>query len=262
MKDFSLPFNLEPCKQLDRFALLAEQTYNLGNRGDWFGYFRGGLHGFYSRIYGVVRHYEEIHRWAPRPTMPEYHLASIFFNMDSALECFVFLMNALGNSVAPDQFLDITDAQALRQVAPSNILGKGEQPPLAGYGQYFPSLQTHWQTHGELLQTVVEQHDVSKHREMIYFGGRLRRDAPAGFYEALGITDNQTAQVLFWPMEETSLDPDPKKPRAKRTPKSHQELTLEGVAEDFSRFVDSTLVHALGDATTNIDLAHNDFVRP
>lgn len=66
MPDFAVLFASEPFESLDRLALLARQDYNLGGVGDWFGDFRGGLYGFYARLYGLQRHYFEVHEWLPR----------------------------------------------------------------------------------------------------------------------------------------------------------------------------------------------------
>ncbi len=40
--NFVLDFDLHAFDELDQFALLACQRYNLGNDTDWFGTFRGG----------------------------------------------------------------------------------------------------------------------------------------------------------------------------------------------------------------------------
>ena len=96
MSEYSVEFDLASFEMLDELALLARQDYNLGGAGDWFSEFRGGLNGFYSRIYGVKRQYLEVHEWIPRARLPvetEYHLASILFHMDSALECLTFGLN-------------------------------------------------------------------------------------------------------------------------------------------------------------------------
>ena len=88
MPAFSVQFDLAPLESLDQLALLARQDYNLGGVGKWFNEFRGGLYGFYARLYGIQRHYYEVHAWLPHvrlPTDTEYHLASILFQMDSAL---------------------------------------------------------------------------------------------------------------------------------------------------------------------------------
>src|SRR5260370_33896554 len=104
MPEFAIKFNDFPFKALDELALLACQGYNLGDTGNWFLEFRGGLYAMYARLNGVRRHYYELHAWGPRPIQAvdsEYHLASIFFHMDSALECFTFALNALGWAVKP-----------------------------------------------------------------------------------------------------------------------------------------------------------------
>src|SRR2546426_1428341 len=111
-RQFVLNFDLGPCKELDEYALLARQDYNFGDRGSWFGDFRGGLYGMDHRLAAVNRHYLEVHTWIPVPRHiadAEYHLSSILFNMDSAIECFTFALNALGYSAFADEFRDITD---------------------------------------------------------------------------------------------------------------------------------------------------------
>ncbi len=195
--DFILPFDLRPLEKLDQLALLASQDYNHGNSGNWFGCFRGGLHGIQARIWAAQKHYYEVHAWIPAPRIfahAEYHLASIFFNMDSTIECMTFALNALGNCVAAADFRDVTDERALRRISPLDILGdKGRKPPvppLPGYGKYFPSLQAHWQNCRTFIQLIADQHDVSKHRETIFQGGQLRDDAPSGFYESLGVASD------------------------------------------------------------------------
>ena len=119
MTDFSLKFDMQPFEELDQFALLACQKYNYGNNNNWFGVFRGGLYGFYARIHGVKTHYFAVHSWMPRPRMPsetEYHIASIFFNMDSSIECIAFALNALGFGTSTnDLFRDVTKAKELRK---------------------------------------------------------------------------------------------------------------------------------------------------
>ena len=266
MKDYLLSFNLEPCDHLDQFALLTCQNYNLGNKTDWFGCFRGGLYGLYARIHGTTEHFYEVHAWHPKafnPTEIEYHLSSVFFNMDSSIECFIFAINALGYAVAPKSFLDITSDIQLRRVAPWNILGTVSNSPLPGYSQYFPSLQQHWQSNQGLLDTITEQHDVSKHRsKTIFVGGQVRKDPPDGFFEALGIAHDSKMQVLISPMEEIILKPEPKLPLIKRTTVSRSDMdTLEKVAEDFRDFIDTSCIKAHEDATNYFALPHSQFLR-
>ena len=265
MKDFDLHFDLEDCEKLDEFALLARQDYNLGGKGDWFGCFRGGLYGFYARIYGVRFHYREVHAWRLTHRMlrePEYHLSSILFNMDSAIECFVFAMNALGYVVAPAEFLDVTEEKTLKRIAPSNILGTKTQAPLLGYAHYFPTLQSHWQANEAILATIMEQHDVSKHRSTIYVGGKYRADAPPGFFEALGISDDAATRFQFSPMEEIVLKPEPKTPQGKQAPvANYSDLdTLENIGQRFCEFINQTSKRALTDTRTSIKLVHETFL--
>ncbi len=114
-----LNINISVCEDLDQYALLARQDYNLGKKNDWFGYFRGGLYGFYARIYGVRLHYKDIYSWKFEVHHPvEYNLSSILFNMDSAIECFVFCLNALGYAALPSSFRNVgDDSQFLSELA-------------------------------------------------------------------------------------------------------------------------------------------------
>src|SRR5258708_9896604 len=98
-------------QKLDDFALLADQAYNLGDKGDWFGCFRGGLYGMYGRLYGVQFHHKVIHTWESKLTQMrqvDFQVSSLLFNMDSALECFTFGLNALGWIVEESQFKCVT----------------------------------------------------------------------------------------------------------------------------------------------------------
>jgi hypothetical protein len=178
MLEFSLMFHLAPFESLDNLALLARQDYNLGGVGSWFSEFRGGLYGFYSRLYGVSVHYDEVHSWLPRVRLPrdtEHHLASIFFNMDSAFECLVFALNALGWAAVPSGFRDVSDGKALRSISPIDILGEATggraRLPLPGYTSVFPHLQALWQEHSTTIARIRDLHDVSKHRRTIFAAG-------------------------------------------------------------------------------------------
>lgn len=114
---YEVHFDTRAMEALDQFALLASQSYNLGDPGAWFGSFRGGYQGFNVRLYAVENHYAELHAWHLRRRWhleQEYQLASILFGLDSALECFVFAMNAFGYAARPAEFVDITSHKALR----------------------------------------------------------------------------------------------------------------------------------------------------
>jgi len=269
MTDFTLPFDLSDFRRLDEFALLACQSYNLGDKNDWFGAFRGGLHGFYARIHGVVIHYLTVHAWIPAPRNPietEYHLASMLFNMDSAIECLTFAMNSLGYAALPCEFRDISNERELKKISPKDILGDPSaaksRSVVPGYALLFPTLQSFWQSNRKLLSIVVEQHDVSKHRETIYDGGMARLDTPPGFYEQLGVGDDPAVRSMFWPMAEIILRKDPKSVRAGRTPQEVADFVLlETVASDYCQFVNNSGKCVLQDVFEHIKLAHSEFIR-
>lgn len=264
MTNYDLPFNLKPFEELDNFALLSCQKYNLGNDTDWFGAFRGGLYGFYARIYGVISHYQSVHSWMARPRLPtetEFHLASIFFNMDSAIECLTFALNGLGYAALPGEFRDVTDRNALRFISPQDILGhprsKSPRSLLTGYSRIFPTLQDLWQSQNKLLAAVFEQHDVSKHRQTIYSGGMARLDPPPGFYEALGIKGDTAKEALFWPSAEIILRDDPKAPPHERSSQPQSQLDLlEDVAEKYCALINESGELSCADARANIQLEY------
>ena len=269
MSSFSLQFDSAPFETLDQLALLARQDYNLGGAGDWFGEFRGGLYGFYARFHGVQVHYSEVHAWLPRvrtPTETEYHLASILFQMDSALECLTFALNALGWAAQPYGFRDVTRAKELRRISPIDILGDPSRtPPLnpkAGYAGVFPRLQATWQGQATLIARIREVHDVSKHRQTIFVGGQLRSDPPNGFYEALDIAEDDTQRALLSPMAEILLKHDAKSPAAQRTPAPvEQRQLLEDLVPSFATMIDASGTAALKDAQTNVPLKEKQFRR-
>jgi hypothetical protein len=265
--DYNLKFDLSSYVDLDNFALLADQSYNLGNKGDWFNQFRGGLGGLYTRILGVRIHYREIYSWK-LPMSPicgiqgvEYHLSSILFNMDSAIECMVFALNALGYIANPTQFLDITNEKKLKQISPYNILGK-PQVRVKGYDNYFPSLRNYWHDNRDLINKISEQHDVSKHRSTIFTGGRIRNDPPPRFFEKLGIEGDEEKQALVSPMAEILLTSQPKTPWPKRQPREYKEIDkLEDVTERFCTFINMCGVKVLEDARGRIKLNHYEFIK-
>lgn len=263
MPDFTLKFDQSGGTRLDDFALLATQEYNLGKNNDWFGHFRGGLYGHYSRLTGASIHYANMHQWLPVPqiNLIEYNLASFFFNADSALECFAYALNALGYAAEPALFCDITKASELKKVAPWNIVGnKGNKgnKKLAGYGKYFPLVQQEWARNETLLKKIVDLHDVSKHRRTIYRGGQARLDTPPGFFEGLGITDKST-QILFAPAKEVILMFDPKLEGKSRPLARADYEMLEDIAPSYCKFINKISKLAAKDAKATIKLKENKF---
>jgi hypothetical protein len=271
-KDYVLKFNTASFKALDEFALLADQKYNLGDRDDWFGNFRGGLYGFYARITGVQIHFRKVHSWdfsIKSPSIVEYHISSVFFNMDSAIECLIFALNALGYITDSTKFIDITDEKKLKRICPYNLIGR---PPtysngfISGYDIYFPLLKKYWCESLNLIKLIIEQHDVSKHRSIIFRGGKVRDDPPSGFFEKLGINGDEikdkAKQSNFEPMAEILIVPQLKIPRSKRkTIKPEDIPKLEDIAEKFCTFINVSGTKALDDAKTNIKLNYNEFKR-
>jgi len=267
-KNYILEFDLSSYETLDNFALLADQKYNLGNRDGWFGCFRGGLYGLYARVLGVNLHYHKVYSWQielSTPQITEYNVSSIFFNMDSAIECMVFALNGLGYIADSNSFIDITDEKKLKKISPHNILGK---PPeystgfVLGYDYYFPSLKEYWRENRDLIYTISEQHDVSKHRQTIYIGGRARNDPPPGFFEKLGIAGDRVKESLFTPMAEIILMPEPKAPWHQQRPRDSKAYDkLENIAEKFRTFINVSGVKALEDARSTIKLNHYEFIK-
>lgn len=247
-------------RELDEFALLACQEFNLGNEPDWFGSFRGGLYGFHARIHGVQVHYRALHNWLPlrhrTPSDTDYHLSSVFFNMDSAIECFTFALNALGFAAFREGFNDITDSNKLRKIAPQNILGNlPYMKALPGYLKIFPNVQNYWQENRQILDRIFELHDVSKHRTTIYRGGQLSMESPPGFFESLGIKPGDTGAMLVRPHKEIILEKEPKIPRKERArpdPKTRE--TLEELLPRYGEFLRTSASLALQDSRANIPL--------
>ena len=252
---FELRFTPEPLEELDSFALKACQADNFGNTGDWFGSFRGGIYAVRHRVHAIQRHYAEMHGWSIPPRIlgdVEQHLADILFNIDSAMECLVFGLNALGFAIKPTEFLDVTDRRNLRKVNPGNIAGPNS---LSGYGHIFVGLKKHWVANEQLIDFLVEQHDVSKHRSVAFKGGKMRDDPPPGYFDSLGIPDDPIDRALCRPMAEIILLPDPKMPAVERKPTHPSDhVLLEELVPKFQNFFNEALRLAKEDAMSNIRL--------
>jgi hypothetical protein len=260
---FTLSFDLSPLGTLDKFGLLATQIYNLGDRGNWFYYFRASAQGVDSRVYGISLHYYELHAWLPKRrhrTETEYHLASLFFNMDSVVECFVYMMNALGFAADALSFKDITNQKAMRAIAPRNVIGDAKQSPLVGYGKFFPNVQKLWVDNRALIELIMEQHDVTKHRFAYGLNGRSRNDPPPGFFESLNI--DLKFKYEFSPVEEILLETEPKIHFDQRTASRAYEdaKKLEPVAEEFAAFINASCKLVVRDATQYINLPYYRFL--
>jgi hypothetical protein len=260
--DFEITIRTAPVGELDAFALSACQVCNFGNQNDWFGAFRGGLFGFDARIFGVKSHFRLVHSWLPairHPSETEHHAASLLFCMDSAMECFVFMLNALGYATMPAGFWGVADSNALKSVTPCDILGRPTDatpsPERPGYSAVFPNLQAHWLSNRDLVFTIMDLHDVSKHRQTIYTGGQLQQDPPKGFFESFGVQNDTIKQVLLSPHSEILVTTDPKGRNASPAPSTYQDRTvMEKIVEDFRSFIEHSCDLARDDARTNIRL--------
>ena len=98
--------------------------------------------------------------------------------MDSALECLVYALNALGNGISASEFQDVSSTSNLKKISSGQRHEKGT---VSGYGKYFPSFQSLWIAHGDTgLRAIVEQHDVSESTDFAahFPGGFHRMDPP------------------------------------------------------------------------------------
>jgi hypothetical protein len=257
---FELSYDRRAFSAWDYLALTACQSDNYGNQNNWFFSFRGGLHGFHARMAGAEQHYSAMHAWSPMPRNPvetEYHLAAFFFHADSAFECLVFALNALGFATKKTGFRDITDVKALRNVRPQDLLGKsanGVGSPLQGYIEVYPTTVQLCAKSRATLEVIFEQHDVSKHRHTIYQGGDMRMDAPPGFWDMLKV--DETNRYRFWPVRTVILGKDIREPIDNRKTLSAEEVVyFEEVAERFFSFVSSLGAAILNDSESNINIS-------
>ena len=245
-----LPNGTDWDEQLDQFGLLAHQPQNLGNAGNWAFAFRAGVRGLRSRCSGIAWHSKLFHSWIPAAPLEarEHHIATMLFCMDSAMECLVFTLNALGQAVDKDGFREILSRSALRGISPRDVLGP---KPLPGYGRLFPTFQAEWTKEAELIRLITDNHDVSKHRHSVFHGGTLRDDPPAEF-TALGIPDD--VHDWFAPTSETLLPNDPKAPTQTQSVALADWTTLETLEQRFVSFISQSVCAALTDARRTVPL--------
>ncbi|MCK4629721.1 MAG: hypothetical protein KAT56_12010 [Sedimentisphaerales bacterium] len=123
---------------------------------------------------------------------------------------------------------------------------------MSGFTKYFPCVQKLWTGNRDLLNIIFENHDTSKHRGTVYSSGQYRNDPPAGFFQALGITDKSNF-ILYTPMAEIFLSANPKTPSRDRQPIPVEDhILLEEIAFRFCYFINKTVVLATNDALANI----------
>jgi len=243
---------------LDQFALTVNQPYNFGNAGNWFFSFRGGLYGVMSRLRGLQQHSLSLHEWRMNTTVQthEHDIAVMLFCMDSAIECFVFMLNALGQAVDKSLFRDVTSEKTLQRINPDDILGS-KRDALAGYAKYFPTLQAAWQSQRGLFAAIFENHAVTKHRQQAGVTGKGRTDAPVGFFDSMGIPDDPLSQGIhgpFHPMLEVWLPKRPKLPIDQRPIEQDGLTTLESTEKEFYTLITNSFRWTVEDARKTIVL--------
>src|SRR4030042_4215991 len=120
-KDILEQINLEPLKNLLKVAIKAEDKF--GNRGYWSTYFNKAIDGIKARILGLKNHYANLQSINKPDILDgsgmynfielDHHLSDILFNLDSAIECLVFALNAFGYGVMDyNLFISIEERKA------------------------------------------------------------------------------------------------------------------------------------------------------
>lgn len=157
----------------------------------WVLTFRCAVRAMKARIFTIDRDYRSlnepgcgftpIHELATTKGRNEWNVVwesyagVLFFAMDSSLECFTFALNALGYLVRPADFIDITNDKKLKHITPANLL----DPPMENnkkqsiYGacqRLFPQIGAHWSANRDLVTTIIEYHDATKHRHSAVVG--------------------------------------------------------------------------------------------
>ena len=204
----------------------------------------------------LEEHRALVYEWHPNALLNshERHIAIILFCMDSAFECTVFALNALGQARQPAGFRTVTDEGALRRISPRDVTGIAQTPPLLGWLALFPQFQRHCVAHSALLTLIADNHDVTKHRQSGFSGGRLRSDPPQGFYERLGVPEGHPLRSHIAPMQEILIPLCPKLPMEARSSDLADCTHLEQVIEDFRRFINEAVCLANSDAQVTLQL--------
>lgn len=241
---------------LDDFVQRACQACNLGNDGNWFLSFRGGLYGVRSRVAGARYHSAMLHGGIPRPPSPsvEHHIAVILHCMDSALECFVFMLNALGQATDPKGFRLIADETQLKRITPRDLL----EDRCEGYRTLFPRVREYWHGSAELVRLIFENHDIAKHRTQTSRAGSYKEDS---FPTFPGVDATPEALAEFQaalesaPMKEVLLPRQPKLPVAERSGDLEHWTTLEELEAGWEAMIAASFSFAVADARAGIPLS-------
>jgi hypothetical protein len=105
-----------------------------------------------------------------------------------------------------------------------------------------------------LCTLVADNHDVTKHRQAGFSGGRLRSDPPPGFFESLGVPEGELRRSLLAPMQQVLIPLRPKLPTEARSSDLADWTQLEQVIEAFQKFINEAVCLANRDAQATLQL--------
>jgi hypothetical protein len=165
--------------------------------------------------------------------------------MDSAVECWVFALNAVGFGVGTPSFLDVSDHQALRRVCPENIIGKPASR-IAGYDALFPNLAQLWRSHEADIRMIMRNNDVAKHRHSNFWGG-VRDDLAPELLQAFGVRKSAELPFPLQPMQQVLLPRQPRLPLKDLPGDLAQWVELQEIKEQFDKLMSRTAEVALDD---------------
>jgi hypothetical protein len=166
---YELQLETAQVKEMQEFARKCVRFYRR-NGIKWYKHFQGGINGFYARMSAFEEHYRLLYSWHRKHIntshIIESHVACVFFNMVSSLECFTYTLNSLGYAVEASLFWDINDSNTLRNISTRNIYPNSRNTRI-GYKKYFCKFRNLIITNKDIIDLVFELHYISKHRRMI-----------------------------------------------------------------------------------------------
>jgi hypothetical protein len=172
--------------------------------------------------------------------------------MDSAFECWLFALNALGFGVDPSSFASMTKTSGLRRVRPEAIFG-APKAEIVGFAKTYPSVGELWKTHAQDIRLIMDSHDVSKHRSATFSGGQMRMDAPPDFLASVpGLS--RTEMLIGGPMSKITLPRNPKLPMSQRPSDLAHWTDLKDLKGCFDAVMTNTVELAVMDVRANVAL--------
>ncbi len=178
------------CKRCNTIAKFVQMPPNNNStiinptQIDWISEFCGGVLGFRARISGVQHELAELsHVRDVRldPADLDYHLAALFFAMDSALECLAYALNAIGWACAPSDckcYMDLHVEKSLKGIN-IGIYTNAKNSCTNNKCPSFPAMRKCWQADAnkKCIDRLTQQHDVTKHRRATMAGHGQRQIA-------------------------------------------------------------------------------------